>query len=226
MSSVPPPGSDEGQAIGEQSSEGAAPKRKRGRPRDPGADRRILEAARAVAAEVGIQGASMSAIADRSGVGKPTIYLRWANRRDLMVAAVADLRRPVAVEHTGATRDDLLRALLDDRDMLVAGAEARFLRSVLFETIADPALAREFEEGIVAPRRARLIAILERGVEEGRIRSGIELGPLASMLAGPLLTSMVVGGAGVEPDALGTHVDVIVDGIGTPASSAAQEIHR
>lgn len=226
MSSVPPPGSDEGRVIGEQTSGEAAPKRKRGRPRDPGADRRILEAARAVAAEVGIQGASMSAIADRSGVGKPTIYLRWANRRDLMVAAVADLRRPVAVEHTGSTRDDLLHSLLDDREMLVAGPESRFLRSVLFETVSDVDLAREFEDGIVAPRRARLIAVLERGLEEGRIRPGIDLPRLAALLAGPLLTSMVTGGAGVEPEALATHVDVIVDGIGTPASRAAQEIRR
>ena len=83
----------------EQNSTDEAPvKRKRGRPRDPGADRRILEAARLVAAELGISGASMSAIADRSGVGKPTIYLRWANRADLMVAAVADLRAPVVPE--------------------------------------------------------------------------------------------------------------------------------
>ncbi|HTI35024.1 MAG TPA: helix-turn-helix domain-containing protein, partial [Miltoncostaea sp.] len=60
-----------------------------GRPRDPGADRRILTAARRLAGEVGIHGASMSAIADRSGTGKPTIYLRWPDRRHVMAAAIA-----------------------------------------------------------------------------------------------------------------------------------------
>ena len=73
---------------------GEQPKRKRGRPRDPGANRRILDAARAVAGELGVHGASMSAIADRSGVGKPTIYLRWANRREVIVAAIADIEAP------------------------------------------------------------------------------------------------------------------------------------
>ncbi len=95
----------------------------------------FLDAARAVAAQVGVQGASMSAIADHSGVGKPTIYLRWANRRELMVAAGADLRAPVTTELTGSARDDLYASLLDDRELLVTGPESRFLREIPQELI-------------------------------------------------------------------------------------------
>ena len=193
-------------------------KRKRGRPRDPGADRRILTAARADAADVGVAGASMSAIADRSGVGKPTIYLRWANRRDLMVAAVVDLRVPVETEHTGSVRADLLRSLMEDRELLVAGPESRFLRSVLFESESDPDLARELESSILGPRRERLMAILERGVHEGEVRSEVEAEGIADLLSGPLMRAMVVGGAAAEPDAVRRHVDVVVDGIGSPSS--------
>jgi len=196
-------------------SDEAPAKRKRGRPRDPSADRRILVAARAVAADVGIAGASMSAIADRSGVGKPTIYLRWANRRDLMIAAVADLRAPVVTEHTGSARADLLRSQMDDRELLVAGPDARFLRSVLFETESDAELAQALESGILGPRRERLVAILARGVREGQIRSEVEPERIADLLAGPLMSAMVVGGpSAVEPDVVRAHVDVIVDGIG------------
>jgi len=195
------------------------PKRKRGRPRDPGADRRILDAARAVAANVGIQGASMSAIADHSGVGKPTIYLRWANRRELMVAAVADLREPVVTELTGSARDDLYLSLLDDRELLVVGPESRFLRSVLFESVSDPDLASELEESILEPRRARLVEILARGIDDGDIRPGIDLEGLADLLTGPLLRAMVVGSGTVDGEALRAHVDVIVDGIGVRLAS-------
>lgn len=67
--------------------ENAAP-RKRGRPRDPTIDGRVLAATRQVVAEVGVRGASMSLVADRAGVGKPTIYLRWPNLRALVAAAV------------------------------------------------------------------------------------------------------------------------------------------
>lgn len=197
---------------------GAPPKRKRGRPRDPGASRRILTAARLVAGEVGVRAASMSAIADRSGVGKPTIYLRWASRQDLMVAAVADLRVPVVTEHTGSTRADLLRSLTEDRDVLVTGPESRFLRSVLFEAGADPDLAQELETSILGPRRERLVAILARGVREGEVRADVEPEGLVDLLTGPLLRAMVVGGpAAVGDHALAADVDVIVDGIGTGA---------
>ncbi len=209
-------GKGKGTGIDNVDSGGTQPKRKRGRPRDPGADRRILTAARAVAADVGIAGSSMSAIADRSGVGKPTIYLRWANRRELMVAAVADLRGAVVTEHTGDVRADLLRSLLDDREMLVTGTEARFLRSVLFETESDAELAQELETSILGPRRERLVAILGRGVREGQVRAEVEPEGLADVLSGPLLRAMVVGGGpAVDDDTLHGHVDVIVDGIGS-----------
>lgn len=188
-------------------------KRKRGRPRDPGADRRILTAARLVAADVGIQGSSMSAIADRSGVGKPTIYLRWANRADLMVAAVADLRTPIATASTGSVRNDLLTALTEDHALYVTGEHSRFLRSVLFESVSDGELARELEDSVFGPRRARLAETVARGVEEGEIRSGVDPDAMADLLAGPLVRAMVLGVDDLDANALRAHVDVVLDGI-------------
>ena len=60
-----------------------------------------------MAGELGVHGASMSAIADRSGVGKPTIYLRWANRREVIVAAIADLRADVPQVEGQNVREEL-----------------------------------------------------------------------------------------------------------------------
>ena len=68
------------------------PRRKPGRPRDPAASARILEAARYVTADQGIAACSMSAIADQAGVGKPTIYLRFPDRGAVLDAADADVR--------------------------------------------------------------------------------------------------------------------------------------
>jgi AcrR family transcriptional regulator len=205
--------------------EAAPVKRKRGRPRDPGADRRILDAARAVAAELGIRGASMSAIADRSGVGKPTIYLRWANRAELMIAAVADLRVSVPVEHTGSVRNDLNRSLVEDHELYVTGEHGPFLRSVLFESVHDDALAREFEASILGPRRERLAAIIARGVEDGQIRPGTDPDRLADVLSCPLERAMVMGGEGLDAEAIEGHVDLLLLGAGEP-SCDAMEISR
>ncbi|MGA9278987.1 TetR/AcrR family transcriptional regulator [Ilumatobacter sp.] len=56
----------------------------RGRPRDAGRDRAILDAARTVIAERGFTGASMDAIAQTAGVGKDTLYRRWSSKVQLV----------------------------------------------------------------------------------------------------------------------------------------------
>ena len=198
---------------------GEPPKRKRGRPRDPGANRRILDAARAVAGEVGVHGASMSAIADRSGVGKPTIYLRWANRREVMVAAIADLRAPIDTILTGRLRDDLTRALLEDRELLVTGPDSRFLRSALFESASDGEIARELDESILGPHRQRVTAIIARGIEEGEMRADVDTGSVAVLLITPLVRAMVLGGVGASVADVERHAAVVAGGISSYAEA-------
>lgn len=94
--------------------------RGRGRPRDPAITPKVLEATRQVVAEVGVRAASMSAIADRAGVGKPTIYLRWANLGELVGAAIADLD----LDGPGLRRLD---AAFEAIDALCAMSGGRFL---------------------------------------------------------------------------------------------------
>jgi AcrR family transcriptional regulator len=185
--------------------EQAPPKRKPGRPRDANADRRILTAARQVAGEVGIHGASMSAIADRSGTGKPTIYLRWPDRRHVMAAAIADLGGGLEDPAGETFRDALQDALLDDRDLLVTGPESRFLRSALFESATDPLIAEALDDHILGPRRDRLRRILKRGVAEGHARDDLDAGVFADLLLAALVRAMVLQGEGAEPEQIAHH---------------------
>ena len=205
--------------MSEQQQSGPA-KRKRGRPRDPGANRRILDAARAVAGELGVHGASMSAIADRSGVGKPTIYLRWANRREVIVAAIADLREEVEPVAGESPREELTQALQDDRSLLVEGPESRFLRSALFESAEDGEIARELGESILGPRRQRIVAILERGIDDGEFRSDIDAGAVADLLIAPLVRGMVLGVDGASAEIVEQHTALVTGGISVYAEAS------
>ncbi len=199
---------------------GEPPKRKRGRPRDPGANRRILDAARAVAGELGVHGASMSAIADRSGVGKPTIYLRWANRREVIVAAIADLRADVPQVEGENVQEELTQALQDDRSLLVSGPESRFLRSALFESAEDVEIGRELSDSILGPRRQRIVEILERGIDDGELRSDIDPGAVADLLIAPLVRGMVLGGDDVSPQIVEQHTALVAGGIAAYAETS------
>lgn len=64
--------------------------RKRGRPRTPGVEDRLIEAYRELVVDVGIVRASMTAVCDRIGIGKPTAYLRFRNVADLHERAYAE----------------------------------------------------------------------------------------------------------------------------------------
>ena len=68
-------------------------RRKRGRPRDPEADDRILAAASALILLRGFDSMTVDEVAARAGVGKATVYRRWAAKEDLAVAAMEQLYR-------------------------------------------------------------------------------------------------------------------------------------
>ena len=59
-----------------------------GRPRDPSRDEAIFAATLALFAEHGYAGVSIEGVAARAGVGKATIYRRYASKAQLVVDAV------------------------------------------------------------------------------------------------------------------------------------------
>ena len=70
-------------------------RRGRGRPRDAGADRAILEAALELFVERGVEGASIEQIAKRASVGKLTVYRRWSSKEELLSQAIESARESV-----------------------------------------------------------------------------------------------------------------------------------
>lgn len=97
--------------------------RGRGRPRDPVLDGRILAAARQVVVDGGVCSASMTAIAERAGVGKPTVYLRWGNVVEVVTAAFEEM---AWTEEVGAR----FRAAVAAIDALAEVPDGPFLAEV------------------------------------------------------------------------------------------------
>ena len=67
-----------------------APKRQRGRPRDPERCRRILEAAKSHFYAHGLERASVDAIAAEAGVSKMTVYSNFGSKEGLFEAVVRE----------------------------------------------------------------------------------------------------------------------------------------
>jgi AcrR family transcriptional regulator len=83
-----------------------------GRKRDISLDSALLDATLDVLAEVGAAGLTMDAVAARAGSGKAALYRRWSSKSELIIAAVARMKRNQVdlanLPDTGTLRGDLL----------------------------------------------------------------------------------------------------------------------
>lgn len=103
---------------------------------------RLIEATLEVAAERGLAGATLDAIAARAGMTKGAIYSNFANRADLLVAARAS--KSIALVSLDEARPAPLMALADQLVAAIERArpEARFLGEYLAHAIANPELGK------------------------------------------------------------------------------------
>src|SRR5262245_40594976 len=83
-----------------------------GRPRSTRAHEAIIDAVLDLLAEgTPLGDVSIEAIAAKAGVGKATIYRRWAGKNELLIEAVKTLKTVQPIPPSGSVRDDLVRMI-------------------------------------------------------------------------------------------------------------------
>ncbi|MGL6279173.1 MAG: TetR/AcrR family transcriptional regulator [Gaiella sp.] len=157
--------------------------RQPGRPRDAAIDTRALAVAREHLAERGYEALSLAAVAAEAGTTRQALYRRWPAKADLATAAIAALSRAEARPPTDDPFADLVAELAAFRRGIERPDGVSMVGTMLLRS-ADPALVALFRERIVAPRRARLRAILERAREARLVAADGDLEIVLSQLTG------------------------------------------
>ena len=112
-----------------------------GRPRDPETDQAILRAALQLLTDRGYAGMSVEGVASRAGVGKTTIYRRYASKEELVAAALAALRDDLGpLPDTGDIRSDMVEMILQMRRALQQGPGLGMIGALLVEERRSPEL--------------------------------------------------------------------------------------
>jgi AcrR family transcriptional regulator len=153
-----------------------------GRPRDPGVDRRIAQAALDVFADAGWAGLTMETVARRAGVGKASLYLRWSSKETLLTDAVTMRLARVADVDTGTLHGDLVE-LANQMLEIYAGDTGRAAMRLALEAAAIPGVAEHYEDMRLAQTRAAR-AIVRRGIERGELPAGSSVTLLLDTLIG------------------------------------------
>jgi AcrR family transcriptional regulator len=138
----------------------------RGRPRDGSIDERVLEAACQHLARVGYDAMALASVAEEAGTTRQAIYRRWPSKADLATAAIASLAERSHPEPTGDHFADLVAELESFRRGITRPDGLSMVGSMLIES-TDRELVHLFRQRVVAPRRRRITAILERARADG-----------------------------------------------------------
>jgi AcrR family transcriptional regulator len=196
-----------------QEAAGAPPggHRRPGRPRDARNDQAILAATLQILREHGYRGLTIDGVAATARVGRPTIYRRWPSKPALVVAALVDSSRlAVPVLDTGSLRRDLVAVQRHQVELMNSPDNRRVTAGLIADLATDPELAETYVSQYLAPRRATVWQVLQRGVDRGELDADVDFAFIYDLLVGPLFMRAVVWGEQLAPDAAEKTADVIL----------------
>jgi AcrR family transcriptional regulator len=159
--------------------------RSQGRPRDPQCDVAIVAATLELLAESGYGALTMEAVAARAGVGKATLYRRFSGKEQLVVDAVAALTEPPEPDHDMGVREELV-ALLEAMRRKTDSLAGKIFPRLVGESADNPELMQRYREQVLRPRRERFADVLRRGIQEGLVRSDLDVEHVIDLLVGPM----------------------------------------
>ena len=166
-----------------------------GRPRSERAHQAILTAARQLLIEEGFAAMRLEHVAARAGVGKATIYRRWASKEALAQDLLSHLAAPhIAVADTGNTRDELLAAVVNPMRAVNETDFGPVIRALLSQIASNPSLGDPFRASVVEARRAEVTRVIERGIARGDLRADADASVATELLVGPVYFRLMFGG--------------------------------
>lgn len=183
----------------------------RGRPRNAAADTAIIEAVLSLLEEGATIGElSMERIARAAGVGKATVYRRWAGKNALMLDVMKSVDEQTPRLAGRSVRDDLVTCVEFIRRRALVKRSSALLRNVIAQAQTEPELWAAYHDTVIAARRAQVQEVLLRGVRTGELRDDIDPELLGDLFIGPMLSRSMLRPDATLPEGLS---ELIVDSV-------------
>jgi AcrR family transcriptional regulator len=184
-----------------------------GRPRSERARLAILEAAADLLMEKGLNATTIEAIAARAGVSKVTIYKWWPTRGAVAVDAYFHRSAPTnTIEDTGDLAQDLTSQLAKIISAF-RGRPGAAMAELIGHAQEDAILSETLRSRWLKPRRDEIAAVLERAIDRGEIRPGIDIPALMDQLFAPIYYRLIMHHEPLNEDLAATLVDNVLAGV-------------
>lgn len=163
-----------------------------GRRPDPAVDAAILRAAVELMVERGYD-LTFDAVAARAGVGRTSVFRRYATKHDLLMAAAETVSIDrIEVPDTGSLRGDLATAFAAVFEIFGQEPLRSLARHMLTVALQEQPGA-EIVRGILDRRLGLVTEVLERAVERGELPDAARARLVADLLSGVIMARMVTG---------------------------------
>ncbi|MBX7465258.1 MULTISPECIES: TetR/AcrR family transcriptional regulator [Streptomyces] len=192
---------------------------RRGRPRSEAVERQILEAVIKLLEEgVSLADLSIERIARTAGVGKATIYRRWAGKEELFVEVVQSMESPTPPLPGQSLRGDLIAMVENVRQRGAAKRSSALLHNVFAQMQSYPKLWCKYHSTVIDPRRELFDEVLRRGMATGELRAGLDLDMAGDLFVAPMLvrTMMRPDTELPGPEFAERIVDAVLEGLRPP----------
>jgi AcrR family transcriptional regulator len=197
----------------------AAKAGRRGRPRNPDVDRQILDAAVEVLTERGLGGISVSEVAERAGVARATIYLRWPTREALLGAVARAEGGGFPFPMTGDLEADIRRGAGFAQEISSGAHFIPVLPELVAALVSDPQQLT-FED--VAPNRRSFATTYPLTAADQGFDPSLDPNLPFDLLLGAQLVYMLANRRPATTRYVRDLADVIVAGLrGAPAARAS-----
>jgi AcrR family transcriptional regulator len=200
-------------STGRSGADAGLDQRRPGRPRSEHAEQAIIEATLDLFAEQGFEGTCVEAVAARAGVGKATIYRRWQNKEELLLAALGSLKTPFPELKGDSVREDLIAML---EVMCADKADPRKARRQALlhgEGEKYPRLMQRYKQTVVEPRREAMRTVIRRGIQTGELRPDTDVEVAVLALTGAVMAMEKSADASFDGDFPARVVDGLLRGL-------------
>jgi AcrR family transcriptional regulator len=183
-----------------------------GRPRSERRHKAILQAAMDLVVEFGFRGVSVESLAAKTGVAKTTIYRRWPNKAAVVMDAFMERLLWTQFPNTKKTTESI-RLQMHSMAKAFRTKDGAIVKALLAEAQFDGELATAFRERWTLPRRKLALAVLQKAVSQGELRSNIDLEATIDLLYAPMYYRLQMGTAPLSDEYIDEIFDQVMEGL-------------
>ena len=166
-------------------------KKSPGRPRSAKSHQAMLTATLELLAEAGFDAMSIEAIAARAGVGKTTIYRRYASKAELVADAIEAIREEVVIPDTGTLLGDIEALIQNAAQITLTPLGRKTVAMIMSSATSNPEFAQLYRAKYLQPRQQAFAVVIERAKARTEIQADLDANLVFDAMSGIMLYALI-----------------------------------